>query len=48
MRGFTHAIFSGLTTQALARVIGDVLAEQPTLRGLFHVAVGADQQVPIC
>jgi dTDP-4-dehydrorhamnose reductase len=36
--GFTRARFSGLTTLALARVIGDVLREQLGLSGLYHVA----------
>ncbi|HWX87075.1 MAG TPA: SDR family oxidoreductase [Solirubrobacteraceae bacterium] len=36
--GFTHAVFSGLTTQALARVIGSLTTEHPRLGGLYHVS----------
>lgn len=36
--GFRRAIFSGLTTAELTRVIGRVLADHPDLSGLFHVA----------
>jgi dTDP-4-dehydrorhamnose reductase len=38
VRGFTRAFFSGLTTHALARVIGDVIAGHPGLGGLYHVS----------
>ena len=38
VQGFTQAIFSGLTTRELARVVGRVIDEFPDLRGLFHVA----------
>jgi dTDP-4-dehydrorhamnose reductase len=38
VRGFRRASFSGLTTAALARLIGDVLEAQPDLTGLWHVA----------
>ncbi len=36
--GFTRAIWSGLTTVALARVIGEVIADHPELTGLYQVA----------
>ena len=36
--GFTKAVFSGLTTSALARIIGDIIEHQPSLRGLYHVS----------
>jgi dTDP-4-dehydrorhamnose reductase len=36
--GFTRAVFSGLTTIALARIIGDVIEHHPYLRGLYHVS----------
>ncbi len=36
--GFTNAIFSGLTTRALARVIEDVIVAHPDLDGLYHVS----------
>lgn len=38
VNGFTRAIFSGLTTAALARVIGEVIESHPGLTGLYHVA----------
>ena len=38
VRGFQRAIFSGLTTQALARVVASVTADHPTLTGIRHVA----------
>lgn len=39
VRGFTRAIFSGLTTVELARVMRDVILPRPELRGLYHVSV---------
>lgn len=38
LRGFSRAIFSGLTTQALAALIGDLIADRPELTGLWHVS----------
>jgi dTDP-4-dehydrorhamnose reductase len=38
VNGFTNAIFSGLTTEALAGVIETLLLERPDLTGLYHVA----------
>jgi dTDP-4-dehydrorhamnose reductase len=38
VRGFRRAVFSGLSTASLARVIGDVLEREPDLTGLWHVA----------
>jgi dTDP-4-dehydrorhamnose reductase len=38
VRGFRRAVFSGWTTIALARALGDVIEDQPTLSGLWHVA----------
>jgi dTDP-4-dehydrorhamnose reductase len=38
VRGFVNALFSGLTTRELSRVIGRVVADFPDLAGLFHVA----------
>ncbi len=37
VNGYTRAIFSGLTTAALARVIADIVSEHPALEGLMHV-----------
>jgi len=39
VRGFTKAIFSGLTTRELACVIGERVLKQPELSGLYHVSV---------
>jgi dTDP-4-dehydrorhamnose reductase len=36
--GFTNAIFSGLTTLALARTIGDLIERRRDLSGLYHVS----------
>ncbi|MBS7810270.1 dTDP-4-dehydrorhamnose reductase family protein [Roseococcus pinisoli] len=38
VRGFTRAIFSGLTTDALADVVAQHLLPKPELRGVWHVA----------
>ncbi len=38
VRGFKRAIFSGFTTNALAKIIGEVISDQPELRGTWHVA----------
>jgi dTDP-4-dehydrorhamnose reductase len=36
--GFTTAVFSGLTTLALARTLADVIERQPEMSGLYHVS----------
>ncbi|MGE8399122.1 MAG: dTDP-4-dehydrorhamnose reductase family protein, partial [Burkholderiales bacterium] len=38
VRGFTRAIFSGLPTVELARVMKDFVLPHPQLNGLYHVA----------
>jgi dTDP-4-dehydrorhamnose reductase len=38
VRGFTKAIYSGFTTQEMARVIDVVLREHSDLSGVYHVA----------
>ena len=38
VRGFTRAIFSGLPTVELARVIRDHVLAQPQMHGLYHVS----------
>lgn len=38
IRGFTRVIYSGVTTNHLAGVVGDVLEYHPHLHGLFQVA----------
>lgn len=38
VRGFTRAIFSGLPTMELARVMRDFVVPNPELRGLYHVS----------
>lgn len=38
VKGFTKAIFSGLPTDELARVVRDVVLPRPELHGLYHVA----------
>jgi dTDP-4-dehydrorhamnose reductase len=38
VKGFTKAVFSGLPTVVLARIIKDYVLPKPALHGLFHVA----------
>jgi dTDP-4-dehydrorhamnose reductase len=38
VNGYSHAIYSGLTTQALARTISNLLLANLHLTGLFHVS----------
>ncbi len=38
MKGFSRAIFSGLPTVELARVVRDFVLPNPALTGLYHVA----------
>jgi len=38
VRGFRHALFSGLTTNRLAELVGDLIERHPHLRGLYQVA----------
>ena len=38
LKGFTRAVFSGLTTNALTEVIRDVVIPDSTLSGLWHVS----------
>lgn len=39
VKGYTKAIFSGLPTVELARVIKDLVLPNPSVSGLFHVSV---------
>ena len=41
VQGFRNAVFSGLTTVALARVIAALVSDPGGLQGLFHVAATA-------
>lgn len=38
VQGYRNAIYSGFPTQTLARIISDLLSDQPKLSGLLHVA----------
>ena len=38
VRGFTRAVFSGFTTQALSQVLVELIADRPELEGLWHVS----------
>ena len=38
LRGYTKAIFSGFTTLVLAEIVGDIVASEPNLSGLYHVS----------
>ena len=37
VRGFTRALYSGVTTNFLARFVGDIIADRPELQGLYQV-----------
>ena len=37
VRGFTRALYSGVTTNFLSRFVGDVIADHPELQGLYQV-----------
>ena len=39
LKGYTRAVFSGLTTQALTEVVRDVVMPDESLSGLWHVSV---------
>ena len=41
VRGFTKAVFSGVTTTTLAETLADVIEHHPGLNGLYHVAGAA-------
>jgi len=41
VRGYTRAVFSGLPTVELARVIRDYVLPHPQLRGLYHVSAAS-------
>jgi dTDP-4-dehydrorhamnose reductase len=41
VKGYTKAIFSGLPTVELARVIHDFVLPDPALRGVYHVSANA-------
>ena len=36
--GYRRALYSGVTTNHLAEVVGDIIEQHPTLSGLYHVA----------
>ena len=38
IKGFTKALFTGLTTNKLAELVGDLLEKHPALSGLYHVS----------
>jgi dTDP-4-dehydrorhamnose reductase len=38
VQGYRHAIFSGLTTRELARLIGRLITQHPRASGLYHVS----------
>ena len=38
VKGYKNAIYTGFTTQALARIMGDLIAGHPQLSGLYQVA----------
>jgi dTDP-4-dehydrorhamnose reductase len=38
IKGYRKAVYSGLSTAVLARLIGDIIERHPDLEGLYHVA----------
>ena len=38
VRGFTHVVFSGFTTLAMAGIIADIIEQRPELSGVYHVS----------
>jgi dTDP-4-dehydrorhamnose reductase len=38
VRGYSRAVFSGLTTIAFARALGDILERHPALEGVYHLS----------
>jgi len=38
VRGFRQAIYSGVTTKFLAKIVGLLISDHPSLTGLFHIA----------
>jgi len=38
IKGFTKALFTGLTTNKLAKLVGDLIEKHPGLNGLYHVS----------
>jgi dTDP-4-dehydrorhamnose reductase len=38
VRGFVNAIYTGFTTQALAQIMGDLIADHPHLSGLYQIS----------
>jgi len=38
IKGFTKALFTGLTTNKLAELVGDLIEKHPGLNGLYHVS----------
>lgn len=38
VRGFVRALYTGLTTIAMANLVGEVVADSPDLEGLWHVS----------
>ena len=38
VKGYKNAIYTGFPTQALARIMGDLIADHPQLSGLYQVA----------
>ncbi len=38
VRGYKNALYTGFTTQALARIVGDLITDYPQLSGLYQIA----------
>ena len=38
VKGYKHAVYTGFPTQALARIMGDIMVAHPRLSGLYQIA----------
>jgi dTDP-4-dehydrorhamnose reductase len=38
IKGYRGAIYTGVTTRVLARLVGDLLEHKPDLSGIYHIA----------
>ena len=39
LKGFTHALYTGVSTPVMARVVGDIIADHPDVSGLYQLSV---------
>jgi dTDP-4-dehydrorhamnose reductase len=39
LKGFTRALYTGISTREMARIVGDIIADHPNLVGLYQLAM---------